>query len=366
MRPGPLLDRVWQYNAPHEWALAAVIAVVALAVLLLLRRFAIARLGAVAGRTPNDLDDLAVVLVARTRAYFLLFVALYLATRALALPPSVDAYFETATLLILLLQFGLWGSVTVDFWGKRYLERRRASHTASGLATINALAVAAKIALWIVVLITALSIFHVNVAALVTSVSIGGVALALAVQNILGDVMAALAIVFDKPFDIGDFIVSGDVSGTVEHIGLKTTRIRSVSGEQVVIANGELLKSRIRNFKRMYERRVVFTTDVTYDTPADVVARIPDLLREIVSAQPAVRFDRSHFSAYTDSALRFETVYFVLDPDYLRYMNTQQAVNLELLRGFRARGIEFAFPTHSFRMVNASAPAGAAPAAGVQ
>jgi len=170
---------------------------------------------------------------------------------------------------------------------------------------------------------------------------------ALAVQSILGDIFAALAIVLDKPFVVGDFIVVDAFSGTVEQIGLKTTRLRSLSGEQIIFANSEPLKGRIRNYKRLYERRNLFTIDVPYDTATDVVARLPGILREIVEAQQPVRFDRSHFSAYTDSALRFETVYYVLDPDYNRHMDVQQSIFLAVLERFRTEGIAFAFPTRT-------------------
>jgi small-conductance mechanosensitive channel len=151
--------------------------------------------------------------------------------------------------------------------------------------------------------------------------------------------------VLDKPFIVGDFITVDDFAGTVEQIGLKTTRLRSLSGEQIIFANGELLKGRIRNYKRLYERRNVFSIDVSYATPTDVVTRIPGMLRQIVESQQPVRFDRSHFSAYTDSALRFETVYFVLDPDYNKHMDIQQAIFVSVLDRFRRDGIEFAFPT---------------------
>jgi small-conductance mechanosensitive channel len=204
---------------------------------------------------------------------------------------------------------------------------------------------AANVAVWTIILVAVLDNLGFDVTTLVTGLGIGGIAIALAVQNILGDIFAALAIVLDKPFVVGDFIVVDDFAGTVEQIGLKTTRLRSLSGEQIIFANAELLKGRIRNYKRLYERRNVFAIDVTYDSPTDVVARIPGMLREIVEAQRPVRFDRSHFSAYTDSALRFETVYFVLDPDYNKHMDIQQAIFLAVLERFRQEGIDFAFPT---------------------
>jgi small-conductance mechanosensitive channel len=200
---------------------------------------------------------------------------------------------------------------------------------------------------WALLFVAVLDNLGFDVTALVTGLGVGGIAIALAVQTILGDVLAAMAIVFDKPFVVGDFIVVDNFAGTVEEIGIKTTRVRSLSGEQLVFGNGELLKSRIRNFKRLHERRNVFTLDVTYDTPTDVVSRIPAILREIVESQQPVRFDRSHFSAYGESALRFETVYYVLDPEYNRHMDIQQAIFLAVLERFRREGIDFAFPTRT-------------------
>ncbi len=355
MRSVQSLRDIWRGNSPEEWATAAVILLVTFGILLLVRRLLVARLGAVAKRTATNVDDLAVELIARTRAYFLFFVAMYVATRSLAIPDSADVAFETVTILVLLLQIGVWGNTSVDFWGKRYLDRQRASGAAASVATISALSIAAKIGIWLVILITALARFKVNVSALIASLGVGGIAIALAVQNVLGDLLAALSIVFDKPFDIGDVIVVGDVSGTVERIGMKTTRVRSASGEQVIVPNSDLVKGRIHNFKRMYERRVAFTTDVSYDTPPAVMERIPGILGEIVMAQTPVRFDRSHFASFTEAALRFETVYYVLDPDYKRYMDIQQRVYLEVLRRFEAEDISFAIPTHQVHV--ASLPA---------
>ena len=197
-----------------------------------------------------------------------------------------------------------------------------------------------------------------DVTALIAGLGIGGVAIALAAQNILGDLFASLAIVLDRPFVVGDFIVFGDYLGTVERVGIKTTRIRSLSGEELVCSNTDLLATRIRNYKRMAERRVVFSIGVTYDTTAEQLARLPGLLREIVEAQPAVRFDRAHFQKYGDFALIFEIVYWMLDPDFNRFMDTQQAINLAIYRQAQAEGIAFAFPTQTIHLER-SAPAAA-------
>jgi len=163
----------------------------------------------------------------------------------------------------------------------------------------------------------------------------------------LSDLFASLSIIVDKPFVIGDFIVIGDLRGTVERIGLKTTRIRSLSGEQIVFSNSDLLSSRVRNYKRMYERRISFSIGVTYDTNPELLERIPKMIEKIVSSQPKVRFDRCHFKSFGDFALIFETVYYMLVPDYNAYMDTQQAINLSIAREFAEEGIEFAYPTQT-------------------
>jgi small-conductance mechanosensitive channel len=187
----------------------------------------------------------------------------------------------------------------------------------------------------------------VNVTALITGLGIGGVAIALALQAVLGDLFASLSIVLDKPFVIGDFITVGEFAGTVEHVGLKTTRVRSLSGEQVIFSNSDLLNGRIRNFKRMSERRILFGVGVTYQTPLESLRKIPGMIRAIVEGQSKTRFDRCHFKGFGDSSFDIETVYFVLDPDYAVYMDIQQAINFEIIRQFTAEGITFAYPTRT-------------------
>jgi small-conductance mechanosensitive channel len=198
-----------------------------------------------------------------------------------------------------------------------------------------------------VLLLMALANLDVEIGPLLTGLGVGGIAVALAVQNILGDLFASLSIVLDKPFVIGDFIIVGDLMGTVEYVGLKTTRVRSLSGEQLVFANSDLLNARIRNFKRMHERRVVFTVGVTYQTPRAQLAEIPTMIREIVEGQEKARFDRAHFKGYGAFSIDFETVFYVLDPDYNLYMDVQQAINLALHERFEEHGIEFAYPTQT-------------------
>jgi len=225
--------------------------------------------------------------------------------------------------------------------------RRRLDDDADSATSIAALGFVVKLAIWAVVILIALDNLGVDITALIAGLGIGGIAIALAVQSVLSDLFASLSIIVDKPFVIGDFIVVGDQMGNVERIGLKTTRVRSLSGEQIVFSNSDLLSSRVRNYKRMYERRIVFGFGVLYETPTDVVAAIPSMVREIVERQMNVRFDRCHFRSFGNSALDFETVYYVDVPDYNVYMDTQQAINLGIMRAFEVEGIEFAYPTQT-------------------
>lgn len=349
-----LFERTWFENSFGDWMLALAIAVGAGFVLYLLRRFAARRLADMAARTETVLDDVLADLVARTQPLFLLVLGIALAAQFLDLPPRAERAITSMIVIALLLQAALWGNRVIVLWLERALRRPHAAH-AAGATTLRFSGFLARITLWSVLVLMVLDNLGFNITALVTSLGIGGVAVALAAQNILGDMFASLSIALDKPFEIGDFIVVDELLGTVEYIGIKTTRVRALSGEQIVLSNADLLKSRIRNFKRMAERRVPFQFGVLYSTPQEQVERIPVLVRAIIEAQPKTRFDRAHFKEYGDSALIFEVVYYVLDADYNVYMDIQQAINLALLHRFRELDIEFAYPTRTLYIAAGSA-----------
>ncbi len=333
-------------NPLGAWLVALGLTVVVAAALPLIQRQIGRRLQARAGRDGAHLSHYAAHIVGGTRRSVMWLVALFVGARAVALPPKIDAALASITAVALLLQVALWAQRALDVWLQRRLDRARTTDAAAA-TTVGMLGFVGRIALWSLALLMILDNLGFNITALVASLGIGGVAVALAVQNILGDLFASLSIALDKPFVIGDFIVVDDIAGTVEHVGLKTTRVRSLSGEQVVFANADLLKSRIHNYKRLYERRVLFGFGVLYRTPPEQLAAVPQMVREIIEAQPGTRFDRAHFKGFGDSSLDFEVVYFVLDPDYNRYMDIQQAINLELVNRFAAAGVGFAFPTRT-------------------
>ena len=257
-----------------------------------------------------------------------------------------------AAAVYLLLQVARWGDVGVHGWLQHYRTRRSAQDAASTTSTA-ALGFVARTAVWVIIVLMILENFGVNITTLVASLGIGGIAVALALQNVLGDLFSSLSIVLDKPFVVGDFIAVDDISGTVEYVGLKTTRIRGLGGEQVVFSNSDLLGSRIRNFKRMETRRIVFAIGVTYEIGRQQLRAIPAILREVVEAQPQVRFDRAHFKSYGASSIDFETVYIVQTADYGAYMDIQQAINLALFDRFAEEGIDFAYPTQTVYLARA-------------
>jgi small-conductance mechanosensitive channel len=212
---------------------------------------------------------------------------------------------------------------------------------------MSAIGFIGKLVVWSVVLLLALDNLGVQITTLVAGLGVGGIAVALAVQNILGDLFASLSIVLDKPFVVGDFLIIDNYLGSVEHVGLKSTRIRSLTGEQLIFSNNDLLRSRLRNYGRMYQRRVAFNIGVVYQTPREALKKIPGILQNAVEGQENVRFDRSHFKEYGDFSLNFETVYYVLVPDYNTYMDIQQAINMKIHEEFEGEGIEFAYPTQT-------------------
>ncbi len=280
----------------------------------------------------------------RTSTLFLLVVAIFAGSFVVPLPAAAERAIRSALVIALFLQGALWASHIVVGWIAWYA----ASKAEQNRAIANALQLIqlfARVVVWSIALLLILNNLGFDVTALVAGLGIGGIAVALAAQNILGDLFASLAIVLDQPFVVGDFVILDDKLGTVERIGIKTTRIRSLSGEQLIISNADLLASRIHNFKRMAQRRVVFTINVVYGTPAEKVEKLPGMLRAIVEAQEQVRFDRAHFARYGDIALIYEVVYWVLSADYNVYADTQQRINLAIYRQLRDEEIEFAYLT---------------------
>lgn len=345
----PWLDRLYLSNTLLTWISALALAVVIYVVLMIVRKVVGGRLRHLAEGEAADFYGFAAELVkARTKKVFFLFFALYGGSHLLILPGKVERIVVASVLISLALQAGIWGNGVIN-----YMVSRRAARDGEDGLNLEAYSVItwiAKASLWAIVILLALNNLGIEITALVAGLGISGIAVALAVQNILGDLFASLSIVLDRPFVIGDFIIVGELMGTVEHVGLKTTRVRSLSGEQIVFSNTDLLGSRIRNYRRMNERRVLFNVGVTYQTPAEKLAAIPTMIREIIESHEMVRFDRAHFAEYGSYSLDFEIVYWVLDRDYNIFRDVHQEIVLAIYRKFGQEGIEFAYPTQTLFM----------------
>ena len=337
---------VWLGSPLDAWFMLGVAWAVIAVALVFAHRILLRSFRRLATRTATIVDDIFVALLERTKLYFLVALSLYIAVGAAPLSEQVTSYISRIAFVFLLLQVVFWGNAAITDWVRLYKERKL-EEDAGAVTSMQAIGFLARLLLYTALLLIALDNFGIDVTALIAGLGIGGIAVALAMQNILGDLFASLSIVLDKPFEVGDFLIVGDTLGTVEKIGLKTTRLRSLSGEQIVISNGDLLASRIRNNKRMQERRIVFSLGVAYDTSAEKLERIPDMVREIVEVQEHTRFDRTHFARFGDSTLDFEVVYYMATPDYLTFMDIKQAINLAVFRRFEEESIEFAFPTRT-------------------
>ena len=342
------------HNRLEDWVIAVGIAVAFYLIVQLAKRIVHKKLAAFAARTITIWDDLVAELIERLNFLFIFVLAIYIGSLNISLPDSDKEILGHIIGIAALIQAAILSTHAVNFWVQRF-RTQKISSNAGAVTTLTSVGFVLRMIIWVILILIGLDNLGINITTLIAGLGISGIAVALAIQNILGDLFASFSIVLDKPFIIGDFIILDDYMGTVEHVGLKTTRIRSLSGEQLIISNADMLKSRIRNYKRMYERRVVFSIGVTYQTPYEKIVQIPQMIRKAVESNSQTRFDRAHFSSYGDFALKFEVVYWVNNPDYTVYMDIQQAINLDIHRQFSEAGIEFAYPTQTLFMQSATA-----------
>jgi small-conductance mechanosensitive channel len=347
----PFMNLVVFGNPVSRWLSAIAISLFIFLLLRLIVRVAQGRLTTKANKTETKIDDYITEFLADVRQWVLLIIALCIGMNVLEQSDSARNTMQLILVIAALFQAGLWAARLVSLLVPHYF----GADDPAKSSAIGLISFVGQVVVWSLVLILILDNAGVNITALVAGLGVGGIAVALAVQNILGDLLGSLSIVLDKPFQVGDFIIVGDLLGTVERIGIKTTRVKSLSGEQLIFANSDLLASRVRNFKRMEERRVVFSIGVTYQTPAEKLKIVPDIITSAINAEEQTRFDRCHFKSYGDFALIFEVVYYVLAPDYNLYMDIQQRINLHIYTEFENQGIEFAYPTQTIFLEKNSA-----------
>lgn len=341
------LDKVYYGNSVQTYIIAAGIAVATFGIASIMRMIIVRRLRRLVAATHTRVDDIAYELVKKTKFWVLLTLALYLGTLALQLDEDRVTIYQTIAVAALTLQVGIWITSAINAMLVAYRHSKEEEGNTSSLGVVTMMALIARFITWVIVAVVIFDNVGVDVTTLVAGFGIGGIAIALAVKNTLSDLLSSLTIMLDRPFEVGDYIVVGDTGGTVENIGIRSTRLRASSGEQLVFGNDDLLTSRIRNMKRMEDRRAVLTLRVGYDTPPDKIERIPDMVQQIVEGRDNVRFDRAHITALGDSALVVEGIYYMTDPSYPLFLDTQQAVNLDIIRAFERDGIPWALPAQT-------------------
>ena len=331
-------------NTGQAWLTAGLIFVAALIALKIFKVIIVGRLKILAQKTKNDFDDKALEIVANVKPPFYFLIALYVALRSLVLPALGLSIIKALFLMVIAYEVIKALQDIVEYVARKAMSRK--GEEEENEATIKTLSVAVKIILWSVGLILVLDNLGVNISSLIAGLGIGGIAVALALQNVLGDIFASFSIIIDKPFQVGDFIKIGSDMGTVEKIGIKTTRIRTPDGQQLIVANKELTDARVQNFKRLEKRRALFDLGVIYETPKEKLEKIPKIIREIIVKIDKAEFDRCHFKEFGDFSLNFELAYYVETQDYKEYLDVVEKVNLEIFEAFGKQGIEFAYPTH--------------------
>jgi small-conductance mechanosensitive channel len=338
-----LFDSTFLGNPAWRWMVAAAVALGALFVLLLLRRFTRMSYSRLAATPQDELMEVPLHVASRTTVWFLLIASIFLGLQTIELPPKAARVLITVFTVAGFWQVGLW-STTAVLAALDRKQRKALTVDRAAAGTLGIIGFIARATIWSLVLLLTLSNLGIEIQPLLAGLGIGGIAVALAAQNILGDLFASLSITLDRPFVLGDTLQVDDFIGTVEHIGVKSTRLRSVSGEQIIMPNSNLLASRVRNHTRAVERRVVFTISIGQQTPLEQVQKIPGAIRALIQRHPDVRFDRSHFAKISATSFDFEAVYAVNTSDYNRHMDILQDINLRVVEMFEQQGIAFAYP----------------------
>jgi small-conductance mechanosensitive channel len=333
------------WNPTGQWVLGLTLFLVTFTLLPLLKSYIgkQRRKWHESGREVPTAIQVITLLVSRTSKLFIFTLAVTLASMELDFPAPIERIIRIAIVLTFWFQVGLWGMATV-----RYAIDRRANRS-GGLdpilaSSIDIIVFVAGLAIWAMAFLLALDNLGIQIKPLLAGLGIGGIAVALAVQTVLSDLLASMSIALDKPFAVGDALQVDDLNGTVEHIGVKSTRLRSISGEQIIISNADILKARVRNNGRMRDRRASFFINVLYDTPPEKLKQIPGIVQDIVMKQPNTRFDRCHLLTLADWALRYEVVFFMTITEYAAYADAQQNINIQILEALKKLGVEIAFP----------------------
>ena len=342
-----VLNQEFFGNSLQQYIVATAAFLLVFWVLKLFKKQVISNLHKLSDKTKTDIDDLIVSIVQSIGSPFYVFVSLGVGVQFIEQPPLLKNIILYIALAVVIYTVVRAVQQLVDYTFNRAIKKRLDEDSKFDDSVIRLFASAVKAVVWVVAILIVLQNLGYNITALVAGLGIGGIAIAFALQNVLSDIFASFSIYLDKPFRTGDFIIVDDLLGTVKHIGIKSTRIESLWGEEIIIPNKALTEARIKNYKNMENRRLVFGFGVTYQTPAEKLKKIPEIVKEIVADIKLAEIDRVHFKAFGDSSLNFEVMYHVDSPEYNDYMDIQQEINLKLKERFEREGIEFAYPTQT-------------------
>jgi len=334
------LQMTFAGSGVQAWLCAAAWVLGAVLLMKIILPLVIRRISKWAGATSTHWDDAVVDALRAVRWFLVALVALHPASSGLALNAVAQRWVSGVATVAFFLQLALCASAFIGGWISN-VRNQSLEKDPSTTSALSILSFIARTVAWAILLLLLLDNLGFDVNALVAGLGIGGIAIGLALQNILSDLFASLSIVLDKPFQVGDFVIIDDFLGTVENIGLKTTRLRSLGGEVLVFSNGDLTKSRLRNYKLMAERRVVFKFGLAYGATPEQLEQVPVAVKRVIAGQEQARFDRAHFLGFSGASLDFEVVYWMRTPDYNAYCDVQQAINLEMMREFARIGVEF-------------------------
>jgi len=338
-----LLNYSFYNNSGRDYLESLLFFVLALVILMLIQKIVLARLQKFSHRTKTEIDDVIINILAKIKPPFYLIIAFYLAVQSLHLSVSFK-YWLNFLLAAILIYEGIRAlEKIIAFFITQSLEKNNSSEQA--VASFKTLNIFIRIILWSIGLLLLLSNAGINITSLIAGLGIGGIAIALALQNVLGDIFSSFSILIDKPFQVGDFIKIGADMGTVEKIGIKTTRLRTLDGQILVVANQELTTARVENFHQAQKRRALFTLGLIYQSSREQLEKVPDIIKSIVASYELAEFDRCHFKSYGDFSLNFEVSFYVKTDNYQVFLDVLEKINLDIFSHFQKEGIEFAYPT---------------------
>ncbi len=343
----PFLQEVYLGNTVADYFLAAGIFFAVLLALFIFKRGIIGQLRKVSTKTKTSIDDALISIINSYNWPLYFFVSLYGSVQVLNLSSRLAGWFQTVTMIVVVYYVVYTLEKLVEYSFQRIVQKRILQDRNFDPAILSFFEKLIDVLLYLGGFLVVLQNLGFNVTTLLGGLGVGGIAIAFALQSVLGDVFASLSIFFDKPFKSGDFIVIGDDMGVVEKIGIKSTRIKTLQGEELVVSNKELTETRIHNYKQMRERRIAFTFGITYDATAKQIDQVNQAVTKIIDDIEKTRLDRVHFFQFGDSALTFEVVYFIEDSEYNVYMDIQQQINLAIKKQFEKIGVEMAYPTQT-------------------